>query len=336
MKGLCKTISIVVVLVTLVFVIVSNSDAKEKIVLKLGHIWGPNHLIHKECVFFADLVKKESKGEVEIQIFPAEQLVKAKELPYAVSKGMIDMGTIVGAYISGKVPELDVYFLPGLRTWDSLLKGYRGGMAEITNKVLGERLNLKLLFYFFGGSNELWTVKKPVRAVDDMNGLLIRGGGGALNEIVRALGATPVTVSGAEVYQGLQRGTFDGCYWGSTSYLAQKAWEVCKYGTRLSQPFGLMTPNVSINLDRWNKLPPEVQKILADCSTKADENGIVVGKEELNTLWTEAKKGGLTIVDMNPKDEQQWMKRIEKVWDWYAEQSGEVGRQLLEIAKKFR
>ena len=333
--SLWVAISLTLSLSMMCFVTVPPAEAGEKIVLNLAHIWGPTHLINVECQHFAKVVAQKSNGLVEIKLFPAQQLAKAKELPEAVSRGTIDMGTIVGPYIAGKMPLIDVDWLPGLYTWDSVGPAHNE-MRPLVDKILGKELNMKLLFFFFGGSNELWTVKKPVRKVEDMEGLMIRGAGGVLTQIVKVLGATPVTVSGAEVYTALQRGTIDGCFWGSCSYHSLKAWEVCKYGTKLSNPFGLMFPNVSINLDRWNELAPETQKLLLDCVAETELFCIEAGKKQVTALWEDAEKGGLDIVTMTPEDEKEWIDTAAEVWGWYVKRAGSVGEELLEIAKKHR
>lgn len=331
----CKLIQGTMILIISLFIMASVPEAAEKIVLNLAHIWGTTHLINIECEHFAKLVAEQSKDRIEIKIFPAQQLAKATELAEAVTRGTIDMGTIVGVYISGKMPLIDVYFLPGLYRWQSAGAALKA-MTPLTGKILERELNVKPLFFFFGGSNELWTVKKPVRKIEDMQGMLIRGAGGVLTEVVKVYGATPVTVSGAEVYTALQRGTIDGTFWGSTSYHSMKAWEVCKYGTRLTDPFGLMFPNVSINLDKWKGLSKETQELLLKCAAETQQFCMEVGQKQVESLWEDAKKGGLEIIQMTPTEEKRWSERATKVWDWYLKRAGDEGKSLLETAEKYR
>jgi len=208
-------------------------------------------------------------------------------------------------------------------------------MGEIIAREYLKAFNVKMMWFSPGGSMELYTTTKPVSKLEDFKGMMIRGGGGVLTKTVEVFGATSVTMTSPEVYTALQRKTMDGAILGNTSFLAEKMWEVCKYGTKLSQDFGPVFVNVCMNLDKWNKLPNTAQKILIDCSAKTEDWGIIKVQENIKQTWEAAQNGGLTIVRLSPEEEMRWIKTAEKVWDWYANKTGAEGRKLLEIAKKF-
>jgi len=315
----------------------SQAQAQDKIVLKLASPWPLGHESTLGSQVLSDLVKKASNGSVEIRVFPSEQLAKAKETHEAVSMGVVDMGVVAGPYIAGRLPIVDIDYMPWLfSSWKSLRDARRGGIDEVIAAELKKAFNLKLLFSQPGGSTELWTVKKPVRNVEDLKGMLIRGAGGALTEGVRAVGATPVTVTGPEVFTALQRGTIDGSMWTLASLRSIKAWEVCKYATRFSRPLGPGVIHVVINQDRWEKLPPNVQKIILEAAPKAQEAVYAHAEKETEEAWAEAAKNGLTIIRPTPEEEAVFAKRMSAVWDWYIGRAGEPGRKLIEIGKKFQ
>ena len=53
------------------------------------------------------------------------------------------------------------------------------------------------------------TLTKPVRTLEDLKGLKIRGTG-RIGDIVKALGATPMPLEIVDMYEALRRGVLDG------------------------------------------------------------------------------------------------------------------------------
>ena len=69
---------------------------------------------------FADLIEKRSKGEIEIQRFPAQQLVKNKETFPAMRTGMVDLGYVFAGHHAGETPVVaDATFVPYGWKWEN-------------------------------------------------------------------------------------------------------------------------------------------------------------------------------------------------------------------------
>src|SRR5690625_1851798 len=102
MKG--KTIFILILSVLFIFGSSANDDSSDKsnnendenIVLTLGHEFPQDHLIHKNAVEYAESVKNESKGKVEIEILPQGQMGSATEMIAQIQSGDLDMSVNSG------------------------------------------------------------------------------------------------------------------------------------------------------------------------------------------------------------------------------------------------
>ena len=69
---------------------------------------------------------------------------------------------------------------------------------------------------------------KPINTPDDLKGQRIRTiGQEVCTESLAAMGATPISMSWGEVYNGIQSKALDGCEAQNTSTFPSKIYEVC-------------------------------------------------------------------------------------------------------------
>ncbi len=65
--------------------------AQKAITLSLGHIMAPETHQGVALDYFAKLVKEKTKGKIEVNIYPAQQLGNAMKMMEGVSMGTQDM-----------------------------------------------------------------------------------------------------------------------------------------------------------------------------------------------------------------------------------------------------
>ncbi len=103
-------------------------------------------------------------------------------------------------------------------------------------------------------------VKDVVTKPADMDGKKIRTHGGLnCNNLVAALGASPLAMSFGEVYTGLQQGTVDGAYSNVQNFWYQQFYEVAKSVVCLDLKTNLTA--ILYNLDFVNSLPDDLREI---------------------------------------------------------------------------
>jgi TRAP-type transport system periplasmic protein len=114
-KLMKKVILILIVVMFVMMVSLEMIVAKNnKIVLKLGYggvTTNPRHIISEK---YANWVKKQTKGNVKIDLFPAEMLGTDKQMAEAVAMGTLDMSVSSQGVVANYEPKLNVIGLPFL------------------------------------------------------------------------------------------------------------------------------------------------------------------------------------------------------------------------------
>jgi C4-dicarboxylate-binding protein DctP len=176
---------------------------------------------------------------------------------------------------------------------------------------------------------------KKVVTHNDLKGLKIRSMGGNMALATQALGSTPVFMSSGEVYTALQRGTIDGAVSGWTSMYKRGWGEVSKY---LWEMYYCPTTSghTVANLDSWNKLSPEFQKIMRDTGRELEMKyrSEVIDKED-EAAKQGLMKQGVEIIAPTKEEVANSRKLVKKIHaDWAAKDK--YCEAIFEMAEKER
>lgn len=210
--------------------------------------------------WFADKVKAVTNGKTTIQIHWGGSVAKINEIPDALSAGVGQIGDIVTPYFPDKfvVNNAISFFIPQphstieagkmMERWNKEYPQFDQEMAKYNLKVVGYR---PLESYGL-------ICTKPLRSLKDFAGKRIRGYGFALPALIKALGATPVSMGTPEAYQALQRGILDCSPVGPTLAHGWKYDEVAKY--YIDIPLGASWGHlIAMNREAYEKLDPQTK-----------------------------------------------------------------------------
>ena len=153
----------------------------------------------------------------------------------------------------------------------------------------------------------------PVRKLDDLKGLKIRGTTQDL-DYIRALGAQPLSLPFSELVPALQRGVCQGYFVPTITYKASKAYEMAPYvvDERISYGGGLV---VWVNLKAFNELPAHLQKLLQDTMAESEpEIGVKMEKFRTEAL-EQLKAAGVKYIKLSPEESRKYKNlRYETAW----------------------
>jgi len=255
--------------------------------LKLAHGLNVDHPVHKGLEFMARRVAEISGNQLQIEIYPNQQLGTERQCLELLQIGSLAMTKVSGAVMENFAPRLKVLSLPYIfRNKDHAFKVWDG---EIGRNLLleSEKYWLRGLAYFDAGQRSFYTKNRPVNTPGDLEGLKIRVQESAsAMEMVRLLGGAPTPISWGELYTALQQGVVDGAENNPPSFYTSHHYEVCKY---YSLDEHTAVPDILvIGTIAWNRLSSQEQHWLQEA---AGEAALVERK-----LWQAAESEALEAV----------------------------------------
>jgi TRAP-type C4-dicarboxylate transport system substrate-binding protein len=155
--------------------------------------------------------------------------------------------------------------------------------------------------------------KVPVKTLEDIRGLNLRASGGAA-QILAAWGANPVGMPMPETVEALQKGVVKGLYSSLEVMKDFKFAESCKFVTltdTVIYPFAVV-----MNMDSWNKLPKDVQKIMDDLKVEQSEwtSRYIDNHVDEAMKWA-VKTEGVEVIKLSPAEKAKWDAKLQPLTD---------------------
>jgi TRAP-type transport system periplasmic protein len=221
-------------------------------------------------------IEARSNGRVKITYYPGGSLAKAPQMADSIEQGITDIGFAHIGYSPGRFPVSEALDLPmGYPT------GWVGSHVAtdfLNNFKPAEWNKMHVLLVNAGVTAGLEMRDTKVTKMEQLKGKTLRGAGEVASAIT-ALGATPRDIPMAEVYDSISKGVIDGVLVGIETLKSFKTADVCKYTTFAWQIGNMYTFYLAMNLDKWNSLPPDIQKIFNDVSAEYAEKYAVTWNE---------------------------------------------------------
>jgi TRAP-type C4-dicarboxylate transport system substrate-binding protein len=203
-------------------------------------------------------IEDKTNGRVKITYYPSGTLINPTQTYDGIVKSVIDIGWSMLGYSPGRFPLTEVFDLP---------LGFKSGVQATRalnafyQKFKPRELDDVKIFYLHSYAPGSFHTKKPIKQLDDLRGLRIKGAG-ETTRIIAAAGATPNTVPMSELYDSISRGVCDGAMIPVEGLKGWKLGEVlhCTYenaGSAYCAPFFF-----AMNKEKWNSLPKDIQDII--------------------------------------------------------------------------
>ena len=301
--------------------------------MRLTHQFPESHFVAQVVKQFGADVARETGGTVTVEIFPAAQAYKPKEVIKAVVSGGIESGMTTNMEWSGIIPEMDLFVVPYLMTqYEVIEKGLEGSIGEKLFEQMSSK-GVQPLMWLFQTRTMVYTSNdKPLRMPSDFAGKKMRGTSKIMNKGVEALGASAVSVAGPEVYMALQRGTLDIGLTDVSAALARHYYEVQKYGT-VTNNFAV-TFVAFANPAFWKSLDAKEQKGIMAAARAAQKACLERSEDEAKQSIEGLKEKGMTIHVQTAEEAKAWKKATSPVVDYYIETTGALGKELVQMVRK--
>jgi len=280
---------------TLTAIAVALPAAAQDVKIRFAHSLSTTEPAHLAAEYFAKNVAERTKGRVQIQVFPGEQLGPGKDINEMIRQGANVMNITDPGYLSDFVPDIGVlngpYLVVGPKDYEKLLASdwYKGVEAKLAQAGI----KLVMANGFFGQRHMI--ADKPIRKPEDAAGLTVRVPPNTMwVETFKAMGTRPTTVQWSEVYNALQQNVVAaaeaplGSLWGSKLHETRKTISMTGHFTAF-----VMWP---MNVNFFNRLPKDVQQVLLEEGRKAGEYMTRLTLEQQQSYVDRFKAAGVTFV----------------------------------------
>lgn len=251
-------------------------------------------------VEFADIVNRESKGQVQVEIRPYGA-IPVFEMGNAVKGGVVDIASVPGTFIQNLLPVADVTKLIQ-RTPDELRRN--GGFA-LLNELHNQKVNVQIVsLHGQPVPFHLYLRDKKIEKAD-LSGLKLRVTP-VYRAFFRALGGQIVVIAPAEVLTALERGTVDGYGWPLWD-IKSGGWDkFTKY--RVDPGFYYVAGQIMVNLDKWKSLKPEIRDLMNRAGLEVDKN-VFRKQAEMDAKYKkEQQDAGVQVITLQGADREKYVK----------------------------
>ena len=251
------------------FLLSTNALARP-ITLSYSSGYGDTFSLSLHDRWWAEEVAKRTNGRVRIEFYWSEGLAKIPESLDAVKTGLVDISFFATGMFGAQLPLLTASQLFYLTEQPhavskAMMEMYRTFPAM---KEELERKNNVRPLSFSGCTPLIFGARQPWKTFEEFRGKKIRSFPG-LEEPLAKIGAVPVAISWGEIYVSLERGVIDA-YTGTM-------WDLAAIGRFQEQAPYILDLGVGtyamagtfINLDTWNRLPADIQKIIEEVAAEA-------------------------------------------------------------------
>lgn len=289
--------------------------AAEKHTMRVAYYFPTSHPTHKTLELFKENIERESKGALEILLFPNNQLGNEETFIDSIKRGIVQMA-ISGGLIKKDEIKLALVEPPFVfESWKQVKAAYTG---PIGRKIVGDytkKTGVMIVGYSVNGFREV-SCNFPLESMDDLKKMKIRV---PTNEIYvrmfKAFGTTPVMMPMGEIYTSLETKVVDGQDNPYSTVKAAGWWEV--QGHMLESRHMFVANPWLVNKKFFDGLPAALQKIFTDNVAKAIEHNWKISEEDdlASKKFMESK--GVKIFVPSPKMRQQMKDSLKEFYEWY-------------------
>jgi TRAP-type transport system periplasmic protein len=284
------------------------AEPAKTFVLKFASQVQPMSSVGRVNKQWADMVKQQSGGRLEIQLYLSETLAKATEIYKAVQTGVVDMayttvGQDPGLTPLGTVTRLPFIGIPSQAAAMSIQWDLFNKFPELQNEWKG----MKVVGFASLPGDQLQLVKKEAHVPADIRGMKIIARG-EWPDVMQNMGVAPVSLNVGDWYGALDKGLAEGQIINFAAANAFKILEILKYHVLFGDGGCSTTMQIYIvNNDSWNKLPSDLQKVLADSFKWQCDEMVKTDMSEQSGIINDLKAAKHTFVNLKPEEISLWM-----------------------------
>ncbi len=301
------------------------ADAPEAKVMKIAGTMSQNETDgeYQGTKKFAELVEQYTNGTIKCEIYPSSQLGGQTEFSEGVMMGSIEACVLGPSYFG--VIDPFMYFLEmpylfkDLQHARNLWETENDARKEIDEHMAA--MNLMQVGTLYRSPRVWCNNVRGVKTTADNKGIKMRTPESPISvSLATAMGANPVTVAWAEVYQSLSSGVIDGVENAITELYNQNMQEVLKYCSETNHM--LNSQGILVSKTWYDALTAEEQAAILKAGLEATQWRAEQLNSEVEMAWKAFEDRGVEILKQDALDMDNLSKAADGVLQEYLAKGG--------------
>lgn len=286
------------------------------------------------CRRFAAEVSRRTNGALGATVYPGSSLMKTNAQFSALRKGALDMSLFPISYAGGELPELNIGLMPGVVTsYEQGMAWKHGEVGRYLSNLLADKGVLLVTWMWQAGG--VACRSKAIVEPEEARSQKVRGGSREMDMVLKAAGATVLSLPSNEIYAGMQTGALDAAMTSSTSLISFRLEEVSKHlVTGRGKAYWFMLEPLVISRATFDRLPKDMQAVVMEVGAELEQFGVQAARTDDQLVVAAYAKAGAKTYDLSEATVRRWQAIArDTAWKDYAARN-ERCAQLLRLAER--
>jgi TRAP-type C4-dicarboxylate transport system substrate-binding protein len=287
--------------------------------------YAENNFHTQNLRWFAEEVKKATKGDVEIHVHSNASLYKLPEIKRSVQGGQVAIGEILLSNHGNEDALFEADMVPFLAAgFDKSWKLY-----TVQKPMLQERFakqGMRVLYSVAWPGNGIFS-KAPMESLAAFKGAKFRAYNRITARFAEELGAQPTTIQAAELAQAFTMNIATTMIASPQIGVDTKAWEFLTsfYDTNAMHPRNA----VIVNEREFAKLTPENQQAVIRVAAQAEARGWDLARAAANASTDALARNGLKVYEPSPAMKADFERVSQKLIEEWSKRAGADGDKIV-------
>jgi TRAP-type transport system periplasmic protein len=278
-------------------------------------------------------VYEATDGAVDIEIHAGGALAPGPSVYEIVVAGAQDIGWTMPGYTPGRFPITQIIEAPFMFRDAAQGTEIAWTLWDEFEEFRAEYRDVRVLGIWAMDTGDLFLRDRPVRRLEDLAGLAIRAPSPLQSQALTAMGASPVSLPGPDVYDAVERGVIQGYKIANSATRPFDLGRTTRYRVACNCYTGAFV--LVMNQGAWDRLPPEHQETLdrltgREFSLRIAREHQRLADEVARDYWPAA---GVETITLTEEEFARWRRAVQPVFDRWIEEreaSGVPGRRMAE------
>ena len=269
---------------------------------------------------------------IKFRIYPASSLnIKPVAQLDALQNGTLEMAVFPMSYAVGKASEFSIVIMPGtVPTLEHAMK-LRGTQFQAKFNELSEKHGIRVITWWWT-PGAFATKDRQITGPRSVDGLKMRAADPTFESMLKAAGASVVSMPSTEIYPALQSGVLNGTLTSAETFVSMRLYEQTKHATVPSKySLWMLLQPLVMSKQHYDKLSPQQRKTFEQAAAKSDEYFLKLQKEAVDKMEEAYNKSGAKVHEMTQSEYDQWVALAKETsWKEFSAKSPQ-SKELLEL-----